>query len=394
VTKVPVVIVGAGPAGLMLSHLLARGGIDSVVLEDRSREHVLHRVRAGVLEQNTVDLMIEAGVGGRLQREGLVHHGIEIRFDGAAHRIPLSELTGGRAITIYGQQEVVKDLVDARLQAGGVIHFDVEGVTLSGIETDSPSVAFSRGKERVEIRCEYIAGCDGFHGIARHAIPTAAAKVYERTYPFSWMGALVAVPPSSPELIYVHHESGFALHSLRTPEISRLYVQCDAHETLADWPDSRFWDELDRRSAMPGWKTRTGTILEKTIAPMRSFVAEPMQWGRLFLAGDAAHIVPPAGAKGLNLAVSDVRRLARALIERVRSGRTTLLDRYSDTCLRRVWRVQSFSYWMTSLLHRFPDDADGSLHRLQLGQLRHLVSSPEAQTALAENYVGLPEEPD
>jgi len=394
VTKVPVVIVGAGPAGLMLSHLLARGGIDSVVLEDRSREHVLQRVRAGVLEQNTVDLMIEAGVGGRLQREGLVHHGIEIRFDGTAHRIPLSDLTGGRAITIYGQQEVVKDLVDARLQAGGVIHFDVEGVALSGIDTDSPSVAFSRASERVEIRCEYIAGCDGFHGISRHAIPAAAVKVYERTYPFSWAGALVAVPPSSPELIYVHHESGFALHSLRTPEISRLYVQCDAHETLDDWPDSRFWDELDRRSAMPGWTTRTGAILEKTIAPMRSFVTEPMQWGRLFLAGDAAHIVPPAGAKGLNLAVSDVRRLARALIERFRSGRTLPLDRYSDMCLRRVWRVQSFSYWMTTMLHRFPDDADGLLHRLQLGQLRQLVSSTAAQTALAENYVGLPEEPD
>ena len=306
-TKVPVVIVGAGPAGLMLSHLLARGGIESVVLEDRSREHVLHRVRAGVLEQNTVDLMIESGVGGRLQREGLVHHGIEIRFDGTAHRIPLSDLTGGRTITVYGQQEVVRDLVDARLQAGGVIHFDVDAVTLSGIDTDSPSVAFSRGGERVEIRCEYIAGCDGFHGIARHAIPTHALRVYERVYPFSWVGVLVAMPPSSQELIYVHHESGFALHSLRTPEISRLYVQCDAHETLDDWPDSRFWDELDRRSAMPGWNTRTGPILEKTIAPMRSFVAEPMQWGRLFLAGDAAHIVPPTGAKGLNLAVSDVR---------------------------------------------------------------------------------------
>jgi p-hydroxybenzoate 3-monooxygenase len=391
-TKIPVVIIGAGPAGLTLSHLLHRNGIESIVLEDRSREHVTHRVRAGVLEQGTVDLLIEAGLGERLKREGLVHHGIEIRFDNSGHRIPLSELTGGRAITIYGQQEVVKDLIDARIAAGGQIHFEVEQVSLDRLTTDSPIVRFSRRGERVELACEFVAGCDGFHGISRDSVPSGVLKRYERTYPFAWVGVLAMVPPSSAELIYVHHERGFALHSLRTPEISRLYVQCDPHDSLDQWSDARIWDELHERSMVAGWQLKEGPVVEKAITPMRSFTAEPMQYGRLFLAGDAAHIVPPTGAKGLNLAIADVRRLAAGLVDRFRTGSTTLLDQYSSTCLRRVWKVQHFSYWMTSMLHRFPDDHDGLQYRLQLGQLRHLAESQAAQTSLAENYVGLPYE--
>jgi p-hydroxybenzoate 3-monooxygenase len=388
--KTQVAIVGAGPAGLMLSHLLHREGIESIVIERRDRDHVTHRVRAGVLEQGTVDLMIETGVGGRLRREGLVHHGIEIRFDGWGHRIALSDLTGGRSITIYGQQEVVKDLIDARLAAGGRVHFDVDDVLISGVDSASPAVQFSRGGGRFEIACDYVAGCDGFHGISRDAIPPGVLKTYERVYPFGWVGILAEVAPSSAELIYSFHERGFALHSLRTPQLSRLYVQCDPHDTVDEWPDARIWDELHRRFAIDdAWTLHEGPIVEKSVTPMRSFVAEPMQFGRLFLAGDAAHIVPPTGAKGLNLAMSDVRVLAEGLADRYRTDRTALLESYSTRCLQRVWKVQHFSYWMTSMLHRFPDDADGFQQRLQLGQLRHLAESRAAQTSLAENYVGL-----
>jgi p-hydroxybenzoate 3-monooxygenase len=386
-------IIGAGPAGLMLSHLLHRAGIASVVVERRSRDYITRRVRAGVLEQGTVELLSATGLGDRLHREGLVHHGIELRFGGRAHRIPLSDLTGGRAITIYGQQEVVKDLIDARLASGGVIHFTADDVTLSDVESDSPRLTFVADGERHDLVCEYVAGCDGFHGIARQAIPAGILQTYERVYPFGWVGILAEVAPSNDELIYAHHRRGFALHSLRSPELSRLYVQCGADDTIEEWSDRRIWDELHARFAVhTGWTLAEGPILEKNITPMRSFVAEPMRYGRLFLAGDAAHIVPPTGAKGLNLAMSDVRVLAAGFIERYRTGLTARLDAYSGTCLARVWKVQHFSYWMTSMLHRFPDDASGVQERLQLGQLAYLADSRAAQTSLAENYVGLPDD--
>ena len=388
---VPVTIIGAGPAGLTLSHLLDREGIESVVIEKRSREYVQKRVRAGVLEQGTVDLLSSMGLGERLKREGIVHHGLELRFEGRAHRIPLSELTGGRAITIYGQQEVVKDLTDARLASGGGLHFEVDDVSVHAMDSKRPLVRFTSGGEPQEISCDFIAGCDGFHGICRAAIPAKAIALAERDYPFGWVGILAAVAPSTEELIYAYHERGFALHSLRSPALSRLYVQCDAGDVLENWPDARIWEELHARFATEdGWTLNEGPILEKSIAAMRSFVVEPMQFGRLLLAGDAAHIVPPTGAKGLNLAVADVKVLAEALAAWFRSGREDLLAAYSATCLRRVWRAEHFSWWMTSMLHRFPD-GDGFQQRLQLSQLRYVTSSRAAATTLAENYVGLAE---
>ncbi len=388
---VPVAIIGAGPAGLALSHLLDREGIESVVIEKRSREYVQKRVRAGVLEQGTVDLLCAMGLGERLQREGIVHHGLELRFEGRGHRIPLSELTGGRAITIYGQQEVVKDLTDARLTAGGPLHVEVDDVSVDQIDSKRPLVRFTRGGEPQEISCDFIAGCDGFHGICRPAIPEGELAVVERDYPFGWVGILAAVAPSTEELIYAYHERGFALHSLRSPTLSRLYVQCDAGDVIENWPDARIWEELHARFATEdGWVLNEGPILEKGVAAMRSFVVEPMQFGRLFLAGDAAHIVPPTGAKGLNLAVADVKVLAEALAAWFRSGSEDLLAAYSATCLRRVWRAEHFSWWMTSMLHRFPE-GDPFQQRLQLSQLRYVTSSRAAATTLAENYVGLPE---
>jgi p-hydroxybenzoate 3-monooxygenase len=366
-------------------------GIESVVLEKRSREYVTHRVRAGVLEQGTVDLMCATGLGDRLRREGLVHHGIELRFDGQGHRIDMSELTGGRAITIYGQQKLVDDLIEARLGAGGAVYFDVDEAIPCGIESTSPSIRFRRCGEQVDLACDFVAGCDGFHGLCRHAMPAGAARVYDRVYPFGWVGVLAAVAPSSQELVYAHHERGFALHSLRSPEVSRLYIQCSPDDSIEDWPDARVWEELHRRfETRDGWTLREGPILEKGITPMRSFVLEPMQHGRLFLAGDAAHIVPATGAKGLNLAIADVRVLASAIVEWYRSGRATELDAYSATRLEHVWQVQHFSYWMTTMLHRFPDDTNGFQHRLQLGLLRYVSGSRAARTSLAENYVGLP----
>ena len=382
-----VAIVGAGPAGLVLSHLLRREGIDAVVLEDRSRDYVEHRVRAGVLEQGTVELLDRIGMSDRLHREGIVHHGIEVRFHGKGHRIPLSELTGGRAITIYGQQEVVKDLIRGRLDAGGEILFEVSDVRLHGLATESPMVSFRHDGESHELRCDVIAGCDGFHGVSRESIPGGVPTGFEREYPFAWLGILAAVAPSTEELIYAYHERGFALHSLRSPEISRLYLQVDPEERIEDWPDERIWAELHLRLARDdGWSLREGPVLEKGIAAMRSFVVEPMQYGRLYLAGDAAHIVPATGAKGLNLAVADVRVLAEALTAWYRTGRSDLLEAYSATCLRRVWRAEHFSWWMTSMLHRHGDDA--FQHRLQLAQLRYVCSSTAAATMLAENYVG------
>jgi p-hydroxybenzoate 3-monooxygenase len=382
-------IVGAGPAGLLLAHLLSRQGIESVVLEARSRDHVEARVRAGVLEQTTVDLLDEAGVAERLHREGLVHEGLELRFDGRGHRIDLSELTGGRAITVYGQQEVVKDLIAARLHAGGELLFEVDGVTLHGIDGDRPSLRFRHEGSERDLRCDVVAGCDGFHGVCRDAFPGEALSIFEREYPFAWLGILAEVAPSSEELIYCHHDRGFALHSMRSPRLTRLYLQCAPNEDIDDWPDERIWTELQTRlDTGDGWTLEEGPIVEKGVTPMRSFVVEPLRHGRLFLAGDAAHIVPPTGAKGLNLAAADVRVLSEALDAWYARGDTTGLDAYSDTCLRRVWRVQHFSWWMTSMLHRFAGD-DPFEAQLQRSQLRYVCSSRAAATTLAENYVGL-----
>jgi len=389
-TRTQVGIVGAGPAGLLLSHLLHRAGIESIVLENRSREYVEHRVRAGVLEQAPVDLLKSAGVGARLAREGLVHRGIELRFGGRGHRIDFPSLTGGRCITVYGQQEVVVDLIGARLAAGGQVLFEVADVSIDGIETSAPRIRYTSGSEGHEIVCDVIAGCDGFHGICRQALPDHQRHVFERTYPFAWLGILARAAPSHEELIYAYHERGFALFSMRSPEITRLYLQVAPDEELASWPDERIWEELHTRlETDDGWRLNEGPVLEKGITPMRSYVCEKMQHGRLFLAGDAAHIVPPTGAKGMNLAVADVHVLAQALTELLKSGRRDLADAYSQTCLKRVWRAEHFSWWMTSMLHRFPDD-DGFQQRLQRSQLDYTVSSPAAATSLAENYVGLP----
>ena len=381
-------IVGAGPAGLVLSHLLARGGIESVVLESRSREYVEQRVRAGVLEQGTVDLLVSTGVGERLLREGLVHHGIELRFEGRRHRIPLTDLTGGRSITVYGQQEVVKDLIQARLAAGGQILFQAEAIAIDDLTGPTPRIRYQADQV---LECDFVAGCDGFWGISREVIPVGALSVFQREYPFAWLGILAQVAPSSEELIYAYDDDrGFALQSMRSPNVSRMYLQCAPDEDIGAWPDERIWDELQRRFATEdGFVLETGPILEKGITTMRSFVVEPMQHGRVFLAGDAAHIVPPTGAKGMNLAIADVRVLAEALIAWYQDGRSELLDRYSETCLRRVWRAEHFSWWMTSMLHRFPDDDGGFQHRLQLSQLRYVTTSRLAAASLAENYVGL-----
>ena len=381
-------IVGAGPAGLVLGHLLHLNGIESVVLEARSRAYVEARVRAGVLEQTTVDLLTQIGVGDRLKREGLVHHGIELRFDGSGHRIPFDELTGGRSITIYGQQEVVKDLIAARLDTGEPLLFECEDVSIHDIHSE-PRIQYHHSGEARELKCDFIAGCDGFHGVSRDSIPEGRLTSFSWDYPFAWLGILAAVEPSTEELIYAHHERGFALHSMRSPEISRLYLQVDPTDDVEDWPDDRIWDELSIRLARgDGWTLKEGPILEKGISDLRSFVAQPMQEGRLFLAGDAVHIVPATGAKGLNLAVRDVRVLADALVSSNRkdSGR---LEDYSNGCLRHVWRAQHFACWMTEMLHIFPDDEGGMRKQLQRAQLEYVCSSRAAATSLAENYVGL-----
>jgi len=381
-------IVGAGPAGLTLAQLLHRQGIESVVLEDRSREYVEHRLRAGVLEQGTVDLLIEAGVGERMQREGLVHHGIELQFDEERHRIPLSDLAGGRAIVIYGQTEVVKDLVRARVDADLPLLFEVDDVTVHDLTSERPRIRFRHDSADHELECDVIAGCDGYHGVCRPSVPTGVLREYSHEYPFGWLGILAAVPPSNDELVYSHHERGFALLSLRSPELSRLYIQCRPDEDLDEWPDDRIWEELQLRLGLEGWNLAEGPVLEKGVTGMRSYVTEPMQYGRLYLAGDAAHIVPPTGAKGLNLAIHDVRLLTEALVSWYRSGSATLLHAYSTACLRRVWRAEHFSWWMTSMLHRREPLDDFAL-KLQLSQLRYVTTSHAAATSLAENYVGL-----
>jgi p-hydroxybenzoate 3-monooxygenase len=390
VIETQVAIVGAGPAGLVLARLLELRGIESVVLEARSRDYVEGRVRAGVLEQRTVDVLTDAGVADRLHREGMVHEGLELRFGGRGHRIDLAGLTGGRTITVYGQQEVVKDLIAARLESGLDLRFEVADVAVVDHESDRPAVRFEHEGERVELRCDAIAGCDGFHGVCRPAI-AGALRVFEREYPFAWLGILARAAPSSEELIYSNHERGFALHSMRSPEVTRLYLQCEPDEDVDEWPDERIWDELQRRFELDeGFSLNEGEIFDKGVTPMRSFVVEPMQQGRLYLAGDAAHIVPPAGAKGLNLAVADVGVLASALEAFYESGDASGLAAYSERCLRRVWRVQHFSYWMTSMLHR-PPDQDPFEARLQHAQLEYVCRSRAAASSFAENYVGLEE---
>jgi p-hydroxybenzoate 3-monooxygenase len=382
-------IVGAGPAGLVLSHLLFLQGIDSVVVENRSRQYVEDRVRAGVLEQGTVDLLAGMGVGERMKSEGLVHYGIELRFEGRGHRIDFQDLTDGKGITIYAQHEVLKDLNNARVATGGQVLFEVEDVSVHDFDGARPKIRYRKDGNNYELTCDFIAGCDGFHGICRPSIPEGVLTEYERVYPFGWLGILAEAPPSSEELVYTYHDRGFALLSMRTPQISRLYLQCDPDEDIDAWDDERIWQELHIRLSSDGWKLTEGPILQKGITGMRSFVVEPMQYGRLFLAGDSAHIVPPTGAKGLNLAVADVQVLAQALARFYATGSQCLLNQYSHTCLRRVWKVQRFSWWMTSMLHRFPDENPFD-HRRQLAELDYVTSSRAAAKTLAENYVGLP----
>ena len=380
-------IIGAGPAGLVLSHLLHLQGIESVVVENCSRQHVEERVRAGVLEQNTADLLTQMGVGDRMRKEGLVHYGIELRFNGRGHRIDFKDLTG-KGIVIYPQHKVLNDLNEARIAAGGKVIFEAQNVSVNDFSS-TPTIRFRKDGVDHEVICDFIAGCDGFHGICRPSIPSGALTLYEREYPFGWLGILAEAAPASHELIYTLHERGFALLSMRSPTISRLYLQCKPDEDLEQWSNERIWEELRIRTAARNWELPQGPILQKGVTGMRSFVVEPMQYGRLFLAGDSAHIVPPTGAKGLNLAVADVQVLARGVVEFYRSGSRRELDRYSDVCLRRVWKVQRFSWWMTSMLHRFPDQSPFD-YRRQLAELDYVTSSTAAATSLAENYVGLP----
>jgi p-hydroxybenzoate 3-monooxygenase len=381
-------IVGGGPAGLLLSHLLHLEGIESIVLERRSREVLETTVRAGVLEHGTAELLKEVGVGQRMLREGSVHHGIELRFGGRGHRIDFGDLTEGLSITIYGQQEVVKDLIRARLEADGKVLFEARAESVGDLDTDSPKIRFLQDGQQEEISCDYVAGCDGSLGVCRTGIPENVRTQYTRTYPFGWFGILVQGPPSTEELIYTLHDRGFALVSTRSPEVQRLYFQCDPQDDVEVWPDERIWDELSTRLAThDGWELAGGQIFQKDIVQMRSFVCEPMQHGRLFLAGDAAHIVPPTGAKGMNLAVADIRVLAHALTEFYGSGNKELLDAYSEICLRRVWRAQRFSWWMTSMLHRF-DRSDPFQLKVQQAELDYVTTSRAAATTIAENYVG------
>jgi p-hydroxybenzoate 3-monooxygenase len=386
--RTQVAIIGAGPAGLLLGHLLSREGIDNVIFEHRSREHVEHRVRAGVIEYGIAELLSDAGVGERMRRDGLVHHGIELRFDRASHRVALSELAGGKPITVYGQQEVVKDLVAARLELGAPLYFEAEVTSLDGLTTDRPSLEVATSEGSMRVTSDFVAGCDGTFGVANRAIPENLVRRYERTYPFSWLGIIAQAPPATEELIYCRHENGFALYSMRSPEISRLYLGVRPEETLDEWSDERIWEELSVRlatDAVP--EIGRGPILERGISAMRSIVLEPMRYGRLFLAGDSAHIVPPTGAKGMNLALADVRALSRAFLARYQRGDEALLDAYSDTCLERVWRAEEFSTFMTQMLH--PSYTDEFENGVQMARLRQVVTSEAAATVLARNYANL-----
>ncbi len=384
--RTQVAIIGAGPAGLILSQLLHLEGIESVVLEMHTRAYIEERVRAGVLEQGTVDLLTDMGVGDRLRREGLVHKGIYFRWGDREHRFDFEDLCG-KSITVYPQHEVIKDLVGT---AKAPVVFEAANVIIHDIESTQPRVRYSHNGEEHELICDFLAGCDGFHGPSRRAIPESVLVEYEKVYPFGWLGILTQAPPSSEELIYANHAEGFSLLSMRSPEVQRLYLQVDPEDNIANWPDARIWEDLHRRLGTPdGWSLTEGPIFQKNIVPMRSFVAEPMQYGRLFLAGDAAHIVPATGAKGLNLAAADVQILTRAMARFYNSGRQDLLARYSDTCLRRGWKVQHFSWWMTSMLHRFKGESDYDVRR-QWAELDYVTGSRAASVALAENYVGLP----
>jgi p-hydroxybenzoate 3-monooxygenase len=388
-TRTQVGVVGAGPAGLLLSHLLAQRGIDSVLIERRSREYCEARQRAGVLEDRSVAILRDADVASRLDRQGLEHGGIYLQFDGDRHHIDFRDLTGGRTVTVYAQTEIVKDLIARRLADDGLtaIEFGVTDTEVADLDTDRPVLRYTDSAgTRHEVTCDAIAGCDGFHGICRPAIPASVLTTWERGYPYAWLGILADVPPSTDELIYAYHDDGFALHSLRSLTVSRLYLQIDAGADIAAWPDDRIWAELSRRFELPGWALHRGPVLDKSITPMRSFVSAPMRYGRLFLAGDAAHIVPPTGAKGLNLALADVAVLAPAL-DALLHGDDKPAAAYSATCLERVWRSTHFSWWMTTMLHRTPG-ADAMAAQLQLSQLRYVVSSRAAATSLAENYTG------
>jgi p-hydroxybenzoate 3-monooxygenase len=382
-------IIGSGPSGLLLSQLLHLQGIDSVILERQTREHVEGRIRAGVLEQGTVRMLREARVHQRMDDEGIVHHGFALAFDGRQTRIDMYGLTGGGSIMIYGQTEMTKDLIDARLAAGATIAYESPVVGIEHVDSGKPLIVYEQSGQRRELTCDFVAGCDGYHGASRQSIPADRLREFEKVYPFGWLGILADVPPVDEELIYANHERGFALCSMRSHTRSRYYVQCAQDDQVDNWSDQRFWDELRRR--LPGEvadRVITGSRLEMSIAPLRSFVAEPMRFGNLFLAGDAAHIVPPTGAKGLNLAASDIYYLSRALIAYYAEKRTDLLDRYSDACLRRVWKAIRFSWWFTSLMHKIDDGLLG--HRLQIAELDYLDASKAARTAMAENYVGLP----
>lgn len=384
-------IIGAGPAGLMLAHLLHRKGIEAVVIECRSREEIEKTIRAGVLEQMTVDLLNETGAGERMMKMGMFHKGIEIRFSGKRHRIDMHRLTGGKYITVYPQHEVLKDLIAARVKAGGEMFFNVSDVRLSDLDSSEPKIHYqNENGEKEELICDYIAGCDGFHGPSRQSIPQKIRKEYQKTYPYGWLGILAQAPPSAPELVYAHHEDGFALLSTRTPDIQRLYLQVNPSDSMNDWPDERIWEKLRLRlSADDGWKLIEGPIIQKNIVSMRSFICDPMQYGRLFLAGDAAHIVPPTGAKGLNLAMADVQLLAKALHDYYAAGETERLGRDTAACLRRVWKAERFSWYMTSMLHRHHDSTPFD-YQIQLAELDHVTTSKAAAQSLAENYVGLP----
>ncbi len=387
--RTQVAIVGAGPAGLMLGHLLHLQGIEAIILEARSRQYVEERIRAGVLEQQTVDLLNATGVGERMGREGLLHHGIELGFNKKRFRIDMKALTG-KAVMVYAQHEVVKDLIQARLAAGAPLVFEAQNVSISGFAGDKPLVRYEKQGVNEEIECDFIAGCDGFHGVCRPSVPEGVLKTFERIYPFGWLGILAEAAPSQEELVYMNSDRGFALFSMRSPTLTRLYLQCEAEEDISRWSDDQIWEELlTRLESDDGWTPNVGKILQKGVTPMRSYVTEPMQFGRLFLAGDAVHIVPPTGAKGLNLAMSDVRVLAEGLCAFYSRGDRELLASYSDVCLRRVWKVQRFSWWMTSMLHKFPDANAFDLRR-QVAELDYLSSSDAAARSLAENYVGLP----
>ncbi len=382
-------IIGAGPAGLLLAHLLHQKGIDSVVLERRDQEYVIDRVRAGVLEQFTADLMTQTGVGERLHREGMRHDDVYLSVGGKRHHVPLAELTGGKSIYVYGQNEVVKDLMNARIATGRPLHYEVSDLSIHGIDSAKPSIRFQHNGQQHELTCDFIAGCDGFHGICRSALGDHVTT-YDRTYPFGWLGILAEAAPSSDALVYTYHQRGFALFSMRSPKITRLYFQVPPDEDIANWSDEAIWEEmLKRLTTDDGWKPNVGPILNKNVTAMRSFVTEPMQAGRLFLAGDAAHIVPPTGAKGLNLAAADVLLLGRAIAAYYADGKTALLDSYSSDALQRVWKAQRFSWWMTHTLHRFPDENPFD-HKRQLADLDYITGSKAALTSLAENYVGLP----